>query len=167
MADSEGCVSIKLLQEVIIAACGVKKRGDVVTAEDCGESWDWVLQHVAHEVVDGDQEPEEVVDTPVDTPADTPVDESDETSSDEDAVETDETAEVVDGDQEPEEVVDTPSEEAVDVLEKVKTLLADKKSRLDDIVEHTGLTEESVSAVLTEENGFHKNQQGWWGIIKT
>lgn len=123
MADSEGCVSIKLLQEVIIAACGVKKRGDVVTAEDCGESWDWVLQHVAHEVVDGDQEPEEVV--------------------------------------------DTPSEEAVDVLEKVKTLLADKKSRLDDIVEHTGLTEEAVSAVLTEENGFHKNQQGWWGIIKT
>ena len=50
--------------------------------------------------------------------------------------------------------------------EAIKAVLSAGKGRLADVVEKSGLTEEVVSALLTEANGFYKNQQGWYGTVK-
>ena len=119
MADSE--IAIQLLEDVIIPACGIKKAGDIVTASDCGDSWEWMLQRSRHKVV-----------VPADDPADAP---------------------------------EVTTE--VDVVAKLKESIGDKKYRIDDIVERTGLTEDVVVSALTEANGFQKNQQGWWKVVKS
>lgn len=173
MADSE--IAIQLLEDVIIPACGIKKAGDIVTASDCGDSWEWMLQRSRHKVV---------------VPADAPADATDEVSEVADEVTTDVSDDVeTDAGTESESEVETPvvvpadvptdvsadgaevpeTEVATetDVVAKLKESIGDKKYRIDDIVERTGLTEDVVVAALTEANGFQKNQQGWWKVVKS
>jgi len=165
MADSE--IAIRLLEDVIIPACGIKKAGDIVTASDCGDSWEWMLQRSRHKVV---------------VPADAPDDAADEVSEVADEVTTDVSDGVeADTSAESESEVETPADAPTDVPEasetevagetdavaKIKEVLGEKKSRIDDIVEDTGLTEDVVVAALTEANGFQKNQQGWWKVVKS
>lgn len=177
MADSE--IAIQLLEDVIIPACGIKKAGDIVTASDCGDSWEWMLQRSRHKVV---------------VPADAPADATDEVSEVADEVTTDvsddvetdagtesesevETPVVVPADVPADAPVDVPADGTevpetevateTDVVAKLKESIGDKKYRIDDIVERTGLTEDVVVAALTEANGFQKNQQGWWKVVKS
>ncbi len=174
MADVQ---SIKLLEPVIIASCGAKNSGDVVTFEDCGESWNWIIDHVNHEVV---AEPDAVEVTP---PAE-PSEQETQPTTVVDAVVEPEVVQPVEPEAvvEPTEVVEPPfvepqvvepeTEPAVvlgeesQALEAIKAVLAIGKGRLADVVEKSGLTEEVVSALLTEANGFYKNQQGWYGTVK-
>ena len=185
MADSE--IAIQLLEDVIIPACGIKKAGDIVTASDCGDSWEWMLQRSRHKVV-------VPADDPADVPADAPEDATDEVSEVADEVTTDvsddveadagtesesevETPVVVPADDPTDVPTDVPADGAevpetevateTDVVAKLKESIGDKKYRIDDIVERTGLTEEVVVAALTEANGFQKNQQGWWKVVKS
>lgn len=167
MADSE--IAIRLLEDVIIPACGIKKAGDIVTASDCGDSWEWMLQRSRHKVV-----------VPADAPDDAPDDAADEVSEVADEVTTD-VSDDVEADAGVESEVETPAEGPADAPEvpetevagetdavaKIKEVLGEKKSRIDDIVEDTGLTEDVVVAALTEANGFQKNQQGWWKVVKS
>ncbi len=168
MEDSE--IAIRLLEDVIIPACGIKKAGDIVTASDCGDSWEWMLARSRHEVVSLD-------DVPTDVPADAaevPADEPDEVAEVADEVTTDVSD---DGETDPgaesESEVETPADAAevpgteTDAVAKIKEVLGEKKSRIDDICEDTGLTEDVVVAALTEANGFQKNQQGWWKVVKS
>ncbi len=168
---------IRLLEPMIISACGARKAGDVVTPKDCGDSWEWILNHgrfeavatdvpvVEHEVV-APLEPEVVPESAV---VATEVVQPVEPVEPEAVVEPTEVVEpqVV----EPETVV-TETEPAVvaseesQALEAIKAVLAVGKGRLADVVEKSGLTEEVVSALLTEANGFYKNQQGWYGTVK-
>lgn len=172
MADGQ---SIKLLEPVIIASCGARNSGDIVTSEDCGESWEWILNNINYEVV-AEPVAVEVIQPMEPAEPEAPV----ETLP----------ADVVDSvEQAPAEVVaDVPPEPVVvpDVVpdaaettevvindgdaatvEAVKSVLASGKSRLKDLLEKTGLTEEVVSPVLTEANGFYVNQQGWYGLVKS
>ena len=148
MADQ----AIRLGEEVIIASCGVKKAGSVVTESECGESWQWILSQIPHEVLsEGDVEAVE--------------------AAQESSVEEPETTEVTT--EVTPEAIETPAvpvlqtEEQSAAIDKLKTLLCDSKLRLNDIVEQSGVSEDIVSSVLTESNGFRKNQQGWWGLIKS
>ena len=151
MADSE--IAIRLLEDVIIPACGVKKIGDIVTASDCGDSWEWMLQRSRHEVVNPDDVPDDVPEVADEVTADV----SDDV----------ETAAVPDSEVEtPADSADVPATET-DAVAKIKEVLGEKKSRIDDICEDTGLSEDVVVAALTEANGFQKNQQGWWKIVKS
>lgn len=170
----EAVEQIRLLEPMIIPACGAKKAGDIVTPEDCGESWEWILSHGRFEVVadvvpsvEPLVEPDSVV-PPVEPdhviePVVEPVVEP-EVVEPQDAVET---TEVV----QPETVVQETepaavSSEDAQALEAIKAVLSAGKGRLADVVEKSGLTEEVVSALLTEANGFYKNQQGWYGTVK-
>lgn len=153
MAESE--ISIRLLEDVIIPACGVKKAGDIVTASDCGDSWEWMLQRSRHEVVNPDELPDDVPEV------------ADEVTTDvSDDVETDTDPESDSEVETPADAADVPGTET-DAVAKIKEVLGEKKSRIDDICEDTGLSEDVVVAALTEANGFQKNQQGWWKIIKS
>ena len=156
MAGSE--IAIRLLEDVIIPACGVKKAGDIVTASDCGDSWEWMLARSRHKVVSLD-------DVEPDVPADV-TEVADEVTTDvSDDVESDSAA---DSEVETPADTDVPAEvPATDVVAKIKEVLGEKKSRIDDICEDTGLSEDVVVAALTEANGFQKNQQGWWKIVKS
>lgn len=177
MADSE--IAIQLLEDVIIPACGIKKAGDIVTASDCGDSWEWMLQRSRHKVV-----------VPAEVPADAPEDAADEVSEVADEVTTDVSDDVeADAGTESDSEVETPADAPVevpadvpvdgaevpeteiatetDVVAKLKESIGDKKYRIDDIVERTGLTEDVVVAAMTEANGFQKNQQGWWKVVKS
>lgn len=164
---------IRLLEPMIIAACGAKKVGDVLTPEDCGESWEWILDNGRFEVVTMDVpvvEPEVVAPPEPEVIADEVVEpEVVQPAEPEPVVEPTEVVEpqVV----EPETVV-AETEPAVvaseesQALEAIKAVLSVGKGRLADVVEKSGLTEEVVSALLTEANGFYKNQQGWYGTVK-
>lgn len=170
---------IRLLEPMIISACGARKAGDVVTPKDCGDSWEWILNHgrfeavatdvpvVEHEVV-APLEPEvvpepEVVATEVVQQVEP-----------ETVVEPTEVVEppVVEPQVVEQETVVTKTEPAVvadanlQALEAIKAVLSAGKGRLADVVEKSGLTEEVVSSLLTEANGFYKNQQGWYGTVK-
>ena len=157
MAESE--IAIRLLEDVIIPACGIKKAGDIVTASDCGDSWQWMLERSRHKVVSLD---------------DVPADATDEVSQVADEATTDVSDDVeTDTDAESESEVDAAESSKTEVagdtdaVAKIKEVLGEKKSRIDDICEDTGLTEEVVVAALTEANGFQKNQQGWWKVVKS
>ena len=159
---------IRLLEPMIIPACGRRNAGDVVTPEDCGDSWEWILNNGRFEVV-ADAAPVEPDAVPETEPiADVVVEpEVDATE----VVPSGETEVVTDVVVEPETVV-TDTEPAVvsdadaQALEAIKAVLSAGKGRLADVVEKSGLTEEVVSALLTEANGFYKNQQGWYGTVK-
>lgn len=170
----EAVEQIRLLEPMIIPACGAKKAGDIVTPEDCGESWEWILSNGRFEIVanavpnvEPVVEPDPVV-TPVEPetviePVVEPVVEPEVVEPPESV----ETTEVV----EPETVVQETEPAVVagedaQALDAIKAVLSAGKGRLADIVEKSGLTEEVVSALLTEANGFYKNQQGWYGTVK-
>ena len=155
MADSE--IAIRLLEDVIIPACGVKKIGDIVTASDCGDSWEWMLARSRHKVVSPDDVSEEVPEVSYETPADASDDVQPDPGAESESEVSDET---------PADAVEVPETET-DAVAKIKEVLGEKKSRVDDICEDTGLAEDVVVAALTEANGFQKNQQGWWKVVKS
>lgn len=171
MADVQ---SIKLLEPVIIASCGARNAGDVVTSEECGESWEWILDHINYEVV---AEPVAVVVTPPAEPVEPEsteeipaavVDSAEESPAEvvaDVSPEQDVTPDVVPDATETTEVVLNEGDAAT--VEAVKSVLVVGKSRLKDLLEKTGLTEEVVSPVLIEANGFYVNQQGWYGLVKS
>ena len=143
-------------------ACGIKKAGDIVTASDCGDSWEWMLTRSRHKVVSLDDVEADAPEATGEVAVEVTGEVTDEVATDvSDDVETE-------TDSEPE--VETPADTevpATDVVAKIKEVLGEKKSRIDDICEDTGLTEEVVVAALTEANGFQKNQQGWWKVVKS
>jgi len=157
MAESE--IAIRLLEDVIIPACGIKKAGDIVTASDCGDSWQWMLERSRHKVVSLDDVPADAADEVSEVADEATTDVSDDVETDTDA----ESESEVDA----AESSNTEVAGDTDAVAKIKEVLGEKKSRIDDICEDTGLTEEVVVAALTEANGFQKNQQGWWKVVKS
>ena len=157
MAESE--IAIRLLEDVIIPACGIKKAGDIVTASDCGDSWQWMLERSRHKVVSLDDVPADATDEVSQVADEATTDVSDDVETDTDA----ESESEVDA----AESSNTEVAGDTDAVAKIKEVLGEKKSRIDDICEDTGLTEEVVVAALTEANGFQKNQQGWWKVVKS
>lgn len=161
MAESE--IAIRLLEDVIIPACGIKKAGDIVTASDCGDSWEWMLQRSRHKVVSLDDVPADATDEVSEVADEATADVSDDVETDTDTdAESDSESEV-----DAAESSETEVAGDTDAVAKIKEVLGEKKSRIDDICEDTGLTEEVVVAALTEANGFQKNQQGWWKVVKS
>lgn len=157
MAESE--IAIRLLEDVIIPACGIKKAGDIVTASDCGDSWQWMLERSRHKVVSLDDVPADAADEVSEVADEATTDVSDDVETDTDA----------ESESEVDAAESSKTEVAgdTDAVAKIKEVLGEKKSRIDDICEDTGLTEEVVVAALTEANGFQKNQQGWWKVVKS
>lgn len=161
MAESE--IAIRLLEDVIIPACGIKKAGDIVTASDCGDSWEWMLQRSRHKVVSFDDVSADATDEVSEVADEATADVSDDVETDTDTdAESDSESEV-----DAAESSETEVAGDTDAVAKIKEVLGEKKSRIDDICEDTGLTEEVVVAALTEANGFQKNQQGWWKVVKS
>jgi len=164
--------SIKLDQDVIIPSCGFKTAGSVVTKEDAGDSYEWLLKNkIGHMVGEKRVVPvAAVLHAPED--ASPEPDESEEGDDKQDADVASETldpeVDVESETNDEEEVVNeqTPvtSEDAA-VIVAVKELLAQGKMHLKTIVQQSGLTEEVVAPLLTEANGFRKNQQGWFSNI--
>jgi hypothetical protein len=183
-------VGIRLHQDVCIPSCGVKKARQIVSKADCGDSWQWLLENgygrelteaeyaeaiaspppeMADEDVDGDdddQEDEDVDDDELEGDPESSADAETEKPGAEQSVSPSE-GEV---DQLPENGSETPvseslSEDQKSVLQAVKEHLSGGKARLETILLQTGLTEDVVTPVLTEANGFRRNQQGWWGLI--
>jgi len=147
--------AIKLDEEVIIPSCGYKAAGTVVTKAEAGDSYEWLLKNEkGHLVSDQVQSsatkvtvgPEVVEDDDADQDVD-----GESTVSDEGEVVNEQTPVV--------------SEDDAAVIGTVKELLAQGKMHLKTIVQQTGFTEEVVSPLLTEANGFRKNQQGWFSNI--
>jgi hypothetical protein len=52
-----------------------------------------------------------------------------------------------------------------EVVSIVRNVLTEGKLQLKTILSQTGLTEEAVIPVLTEANGFKRNQQGWYSNV--
>lgn len=165
--------SIKLDQDVIIPSCGLKTAGTVISKQEAGDSYEWLLKNnighlvgqktkvqVAQPVVESDEptsDPEELDENDAD---DDEADADAETSDSDEDVESETTddGEVVN------EQTPVTSEDAA-VIVAVKELLTQGKMHLKTIVQQSGFTEEVVSPLLTEANGFRKNQQGWFSNI--
>ena len=67
-------------------------------------------------------------------------------------------------DDEESETDSTVSDDA-SVISAVRTLLSDGKMQLKTIGQKTGISEEVIAPLLTEANGFTKNQQGWFSLV--
>jgi beta-phosphoglucomutase-like phosphatase (HAD superfamily) len=172
--------SIRLDQDIIIPSCGFRTAGTVVTKEEAGDSYEWLLRNeIGHLVGQKTTAPiaavvaNEEVDVPeVDTIVQAIV-ESEITEGDQEAEVTSETTVEPEGEIETEtddkeEVVNEQkpvASEDAKVIVAVKELLAQGKMHLKTIVQQSGLTEEVVAPLLTEANGFRKNQQGWFSNI--
>ncbi len=55
----------------------------------------------------------------------------------------------------------TPEE----MIETVKSIIGDGKAQMKTIVQKSGISEDVIAPLLTEANGFTKNQQGWFSKI--
>ncbi len=55
--------------------------------------------------------------------------------------------------------------EQIAMIESVKTLIGKGKLQLKAIVQQSGIAEEVVTPLLTSDNGFQKNQTGWFSLI--
>jgi len=146
---SEERTAIRLSEDIIIPSCGYKTAGSVVTKEEAGASYEWLLKNDKGDLV-GDQEAAKAV-VPAVIHEDPVVSEEDKTEGDDGEVAKEQTLVV--------------SEDDAAVIKTVKELLVQGKMHLKTIVQQTGFTEESVSPLLTEANGFRKNQQGWFSNI--
>jgi hypothetical protein len=51
------------------------------------------------------------------------------------------------------------------IIMAVKQHLTEGKLQLKTLVQQTGISEDVLVPLLTEENGFSKNQQGWFSLI--
>ena len=51
------------------------------------------------------------------------------------------------------------------IILAVKQHLSEGKLQLKTLVQQTGISEDVLVPLLTEENGFSKNQQGWFSLI--
>lgn len=154
--------AIKLHEDITIPSCGLKRAGQVVTREEAGCSFQWLFDNqfgeewdpavpVPH--ADPEQADVAVVDDAVSAETDGETDESSDSDDESSATDT---------------VTESPvaeSEVDVEVVTIVKAALAEGKLQLKTILAQTGLTEEAVVPMLTEANGFKKNQQGWFSII--
>jgi hypothetical protein len=129
------------LEDVMVASSGsgMKLMGQVVDVEDVKDSLGWLQQ--MHKVGNREEylsrcpQPEVEVEVPV-------VEEST-------VVET--TPEVVDVD-------------AVALIDKAKEVLSKGKKRLADLAVDCESTEAVLKPLLTKENGFLLNQQGWYSV---
>lgn len=153
--------AIKLHEDIIIPSCGLKHAGEVVTKEEAGCSFQWLFDNQFGEECDPDMpvqhaEPEQsdiaVGDDAVSEETDVTAGES--TDSDDEASASDTATE-------------TPvaSEGDAEVIAIVRNALLEGKLQLKTILTQTGLTEEAVVPVLTKENGFTRNQQGWYSNV--
>ena len=153
--------AILLHEDIIIPSCGTKRAGEVVTREEAGCSFQWLFENQYGEAIDPDlprsnPEPEQVnVATGETTIAEETDAESDESSDSE-------------GEASGEKVAETESvapEVDAEVVSIVRNVLTEGKLQLKTILSQTGLTEEAVTPVLTEANGFKRNQQGWYSNV--
>lgn len=176
---------VRLRGDTIFSSCGLRKGGEIVTIAEAGDSWQWIIDSRAGEFIDDadiaadtesipsviSESPEvaDEVTTDVSDDVETETETETETGAESNSESEFETPVVVpadvpaDGTEVPETEVPTET----DVVAKLKESIGDKKYRIDDIVERTGLTEDVVVAALTEANGFQKNQQGWWKVVKS
>jgi hypothetical protein len=51
------------------------------------------------------------------------------------------------------------------VISAIKMLLSEGKMQLKTIGQQAGIAEEVIAPLLTEANGFTKNQQGWFSLV--
>lgn len=51
------------------------------------------------------------------------------------------------------------------VIDSVRKLLSEGKMQLKTIGQQIGIAEEIIAPLLTEANGFTKNQQGWFSLV--
>lgn len=154
---------VRLFEDVIFASCGLRKAGSVVTVAEAGESWQWCIDRKIGQFIDED-DMEEAMAVPDAKPAVVSEVANDEVT--EDTNQAVESSEPVSEEVAPELTPEVAEVAEPDQIKAIYELLKDHKSRLDDIVSQSGLTEDVVKAVLTEANGFKKNQQGWWGLLE-
>lgn len=160
--------SIKLDQDVIIPSCGFKTAGSVITKEDAGDSYEWLLKNEKGQLVSDNvsvvvvPSGAQILTAPKGKTA-VQVDPAGTDATETDTEDEGEPAEGDDGSVTSEEIPVTSEDAAVIVA--VKELLTQGKMHLKTIVQQSGLTEEIVAPLLTEANGFRKNQQGWFSNI--
>jgi len=153
--------AIKLHEDITIPSCGLKRAGQVVTREEAGCSFQWLFDNQFGEEWD----PAVPVPHAESEQADVAV--GDDTVSEETDGETDESSDSDDEASATDTVTESPvvSEGDAEVIGIVRTALTEGKLQLKTILSQTGLTEEAVIPVLTEANGFKKNQQGWYSNV--
>jgi hypothetical protein len=163
--------SIKLDQDVIIPSCGLKTAGTVISKQEAGDSYEWLLKNNMGHLVG--QKTKVQVAQPVvesETTSDTEeldaddADDEEEAAADSKASDSDDESETTDDGEVVNEQTPVTSEDAA-VIVAVKELLTQGKMHLKTIVQQSGFTEEVVAPLLTEANGFRKNQQGWFSNI--
>lgn len=161
MSDSEA-KAILLHEDIIIPSCGTKRAGDIVTREEAGCSFQWLFDNQFGEPCDPDAKvkpvlpvkAEEVVVAEVDSDGESDDSDDESDGSDEESTESQSDTEQP-----------VASEADAEVIGILRTVLTEGKLQLKTILSQTGLTEEAVVPVLTEANGFKKNQQGWFSNI--
>lgn len=153
--------AIKLHEDVIIPSCGLKHAGQVVTKEEAGCSFQWLFDNQFGEEWDPS------VAVPHAEPEQTDIAIGDDTVSEETDEEADESSDSDDEASATDTVTESPaaSEGDAEVIGIVRNALTEGKLQLKTILSQTGLTEEAVIPVLTEANGFKKNQQGWYSNV--
>lgn len=156
-------VAIKLINNCIIAAIGECSAGEVFLKEDCGDSWDWLLEPHNRVAVglNEDQYVEELEKAEADE--ELKAEEAGLVDTEQDEAVTEETSVASESESGQEQASDV----GTDLVDGLTTILREGKKHIKSLVEATGSTEEELIAVLTEANGFHKNQQGWWGCVKS
>lgn len=148
--------AILLHEDIIIPSCGMKYAGQVVTREEAGCSFQWLFDNEFGEECDPDTPARVIEPEPEDVAiGDSAIPEETDGSTDESS----------DSDAESSATVTTESDVDVEVVGIVRTVLTEGKLQLKTILSQTGLTEEAVIPVLTEANGFKRNQQGWYSIV--
>ncbi len=153
--------AILLHEDIIIPSCGFKRAGDVVTREEAGCSFQWLFDNQYGEACDPDiprsaPQPEQV-DVAI---GDTAISEETEKVTDDPSDS--------EGDASAEKSVDQESaapEVDAEVVSILRNVLTEGKLQLKTILSQTGLTEEAVIPMLTEANGFKRNQQGWYSNV--
>jgi len=170
-------IGVKLHTEVIIPAIGVCPAGTLLSRDQCADSWLWLLDgrnNVAIPCTAEDMERHvQVAEAMAAAKAEAPLESSEVVApeSDSEVIEGESATEVVEPSGDTPVTEDASGEPGSEVPEnemvaKLTEILTEGKKRMDVLMTATGFGEDVLTAVLTEANGFSKNQQGWWGIAK-
>jgi hypothetical protein len=159
--------SIKMDQDIIIPSCGFRAAGTVVTKEEAGDSYEWLLKNEKGQLVSDNVSVVPADPAILTAPKGKTAVQVDPAGTDATETDTEDEGELAEGDEGSVTSEETPvvSEDDAAVIGTVKELLAQGKMHLKTIVQQTGFTEDVVSPLLTEVNGFRKNQQGWFSNI--
>ena len=162
------------IREVIVESIGHVKEGSVHSSAECGASLEWLIKNgfirpateedIAKAEVSGEVATESTDDG--NSEGDGQPTTSEESQSE--LSETDSNT-VSEGEGTGEESsVSEPavlSEEQAEIVERAKAKLAGGKLRIDNLSNELGVEKELLAGLLTKENGFDRNAQGWYSPI--